>query len=224
VIRVTKEILKLMDASGRKPEPGPVAKTPLLVAGPLSALSSGCQATLSDRFELIQVTGLDQRSLPLAPLLVTSLGLQALVQVASGDEGCTTEGRAILSALIGGRTAVALETGLAWRSLPPTAPSVFVSLYRSAEAVLKSAGLRIVRESELLDVLCGGPPSIGAAQTTTPCPAIPEARGVRVLTESIVSNLFPEGSCGTLTLRRGDILTPLARDLLLARKITVNKE
>ncbi|MDR1308318.1 MAG: hypothetical protein LBL95_00170 [Deltaproteobacteria bacterium] len=225
VTRITEEILRRLRAAGQGQAPA-AKRPPLLVVGPLSALGQGCRDALAARFDLVPISGLSQDGRPEAPLLVTSLGLQALVQVASGDEGCTEEGRAILSALIAGRPAVALESGLAWRSLPPTAPRVLLSLYQTSEALLKNAGLRIAPESGLLPALTDGPapaPAAGGPQPGAPacCPA---PRGARVLTESAVSALFPEGSTGTLRLARGDILTPLARDLLLARKIAVSRE
>jgi hypothetical protein len=164
-------------------------------------------------------------------LLILSLGLQALVQVASGDEGCTEEGRALLSALIDDRPAVALSAGVAWRSLPPTAPRVLISLYQTAEALLKNAGLVIARESDLISALSGKafrPQDAAVSGWGRPAPSdwTGERAGgrVRVLTESAVSNLFPEGSGGPLKLLRGDVLTPLACDWLLAKKIPVIKE
>jgi hypothetical protein len=193
-------------------------------------------------------------------LLVTSLGLQALVQVASGDEGCTDEGRAILSALIEGRPVAALESGLAWRALPQTTPRVLLSIYQTAESQLKMAGLKIVREIDLPAALSvkfspgrttasswgaatsgGGPSgpqsscpacssnlagsnlagSVGPARSAA---EVSKPKTVRVLTESVVANLFPNGTGGTLTLQPGDLLTPLARDWLLANKVAVVKE
>jgi hypothetical protein len=238
VTRVTNEILRLIGASGQGAAIAPPGcpsgaeacrKPPLLVVGPQSALSEGCLASLASHFELVPIRGLDQGGRPKAPLLVTSLGLQALVQVASGDEGCTEEGRAILAALLDGQPAVALESGLAWRALTQAAPRALVSLYQTAETHLKNAGLKIAKENELLAALTGKPSTAlswsGPAGRQSPCPQQAEPRKiVRVLTEPVVSNLFPNGSGGPLLLKPGDILTPLARDWLLARKIQVTKE
>jgi hypothetical protein len=254
VIKVTDQILKLIKASGGLPtgtDPagtGPAgavppangqtagislgaAKPPLMIVGPTAALSEKCLAALAERFSLVPISGLDQRGRPKAPLLVTSLGLQALVQVASGDEGCTEEGRAILSALLESRPVAALEAGVAWRAIPQTAPRGLVSLYRKAEATLVSFGLKIVPESGLLRALGSKPgsgysgsshTSPGCLSPTAACPTGPgRGQSRRVLTESVVKNLFPEGTGGPLELSRGDVLTPLARDWLSANRIAI---
>ncbi|MDR2386818.1 MAG: hypothetical protein LBE80_04435 [Deltaproteobacteria bacterium] len=228
VTRVTNEILKLLKAKGAPASPpGPpapepakpeAAKATLMVVGPLSALSEKTQSLLAEKFSLLPIRGLDQSGRPQAPLLITALGLQALVQVASGDEGCTEEGRALLSALLEARAVWALEAGLAWRKLSPLAPRVLVSIYRSAEATLVSAGLKIVPESGLMEAL--GQKNPLALVSTKPR----AGQSSRVLTESILKNLFPEGALGPLELRPGDILTPLGRDYLLAKKIPILKK
>ncbi|MDR2300600.1 MAG: hypothetical protein LBF38_00905 [Deltaproteobacteria bacterium] len=231
VTRVTDEILKLLKAkasqagqTGPGPvtapvtDPGAKSRPTLMVVGPLDALSEKGQGVLAENFSIMPIRGLDQSGRPKAPLLITSLGLQALVQVASGDEGCTEEGRALLSNLLEGRSVAALESGVAWRKLGPLAPRVLVSLYRSAEATLVSAGLKIVPESGLIRALCAqGTLGGGVAK------GYPGGQGSRVLTESVVKNLFPDGAVGPLELRPGDILTPLGRDYLASKKIDIVK-
>ncbi|MDR0356739.1 MAG: hypothetical protein LBJ64_13545 [Deltaproteobacteria bacterium] len=248
-LRVTKEILKILQngqISGSISGPVSVADKPkLLVAGPLDVLSEGCRAWLAENYDLTPISGLNVGAWPKAPLLTTSLSLQALVQVASGDEGCTTEGRALLSALLEGRPAVALAEGTASRRLPPTAPRVFVSMYQTSETILQNAGLVIAAEKDLPAALKGPNPALKAVGTPFPAPSCGYSGGsptsacgslpkgemgglprnqIRVFTEAVVASLFPTEGQGSLRLNKGDILTPLAKDYLSSKKIPVIKE
>jgi hypothetical protein len=250
VREVTQEILKLLKNSTGAPAPA-ADRPKLLLAGPVEVLSEDRRAWLDRNFELVPLSGLNVAGWPKAPLLLTSLSLQALVQTASGDEGCTTEGRALLSALLDGRPAVAVAEGTASRRLPRTTPRVFASLYQTAETILRNAGLAVVSEKDVPAALArsdaAGPAGAAFREGTTagptPAPgAFPSAgsagfagaagtggsggtaRKGRVLTESIVAALFPEADSGRLELKPGDVLTPLAKDHLSAKRIPVIKE
>ncbi|MDR1297621.1 MAG: hypothetical protein LBO05_09690 [Deltaproteobacteria bacterium] len=232
VVKVTNEIVRRITAGAAVPQAA-AARGVLLLAGPTGSLTPACLDQLSKSRDIRQLSGLDAASWPKAPLLVTRLGLQALVQVASGDEGCTTEGRALLHALLEGRPALALKSGIAWRSLPPAAPRVFLTIYQTAETTLKNAGLKIVDEGEIAAALAAGQnPFVqtGPAQSFNSCahgvpvPPSGPAKSGKVYAESSVAAMFPAGSAGSLTLRPGDILTPLARDYLTANKIPVDRQ
>jgi ethanolamine utilization protein len=232
VTKITNEILRRLNSPGLKAADGKPAKKPLLTVGPLESLSVPVQTALKERYEICSVDTWESSDLPSAPLLMTTLGLQALCRVASGDEGCTIEGRVLLSALLEGRTAVLLNTGLVWRRFKDTAPKVLEANYLSYESTLRSAGLKIVSNDEILTAL-EGPLAPAWSPSLSPlyqaiCPAAQTktARAVRgrVLTENCVQELFPKGSGpGEFKLNCGDILTPLAKDYLLAQKITVTK-
>ncbi|MDR1546162.1 MAG: hypothetical protein LBU12_05525 [Deltaproteobacteria bacterium] len=221
---VTTEILKrLKAASDGAAVPAP--RTPLLTVGSLDGLAPQTRAALEARHEITPAEGREPGQWPPAPVLLTSLGLQALVRTAQGDEGCTVEGMVLLSALLEGRRAVALEEGLVWRRHKDTAPRSLVSVYLACEAALKNAGLRIVDESRLLDALAD--PAAGRPSNLTPLPPnlTPNLTPrTRVLTETRVQELFPPSTgpeARVLRLTPGDVLTPLARDWLLAKKIAV---
>jgi hypothetical protein len=221
---VTAEILKRVEA-GRlgAPSDAPAARkrSPLLTVGSLDALDPGVRNALEARFDFVVIDRWDCGELPKAPALLTRLGLQALTRTAAGDEGCTVEGRVLLWALLNGQRAAVLEEGLVWRRHRDAAPPTLVSIYLRCEAVLKSAGLRIVDQNRLLEALTGAIDARPGVRTE-----LSRARG-RVLTENEVRALFPaSGDPGTRVLRlgAGDVLTPLARDWLAAERIPVGKD
>jgi hypothetical protein len=226
VDRIVAEIVKRVAAKeaaaqSPSPPPCPAAKPPLLVSGPLGALAPETAAALSAQFDIVAAESFDTSGLPRAPLLMTGLGLQALVRVSQGDEGCTVEGRLLLEALLEGRRAVILEGGIVWRRHQGTAPKPLIASYLACEAALASCGALIRPDSLILEALKApiGPPAAPAAPARCQAPGLPPRAG-RVLSEARVRELFPRGTGpATLELSPGDVLTPLARDYLLAQKI-----
>ncbi|MDR1657620.1 MAG: hypothetical protein LBT47_08715 [Deltaproteobacteria bacterium] len=248
VTKITEEIFRRLSAVS-SPQKAGQAKIPvsteLLVVGPLEVLPTGVVQALKDNFQITVIDSFDQPDVPGAQLLMTSLGLQPLVRVPYGDEGCTIEGRALLRALLEGRQAVVWDGGIQWRRYQCTAPKLLISGYLASEAALKGAGVRIVSDSAILTALSSPPccrPSqagisgetghrsgpelpawsgagqkdLGQAAPAAPC------GGGRVLTEAKIKQLCPTGP-GVFTLAPGDVLTPLALDYLSASKIVVRK-
>jgi ethanolamine utilization protein len=230
VTTITNEILRRLNLPSGVKNPGlqtaSQEKKPLLTVGPLDVLSESNLASIKKRYEIYTIDAWEASGLPCAPLLMTSLGLQALCRVACGDEGCTVEGRALLSALLEGRTAVVLNSGIVWHNYKNTAPKTLLAAYQAHEAALKNAGVKFVSQDDILAALEG--PKVPAwSPCLSPnyqavCPATVKAG--QVYTESKVQQLFPPDSGpGQFKLHPGDILTPLAKDYLLGQKITIAK-
>ncbi|MDR2725886.1 MAG: hypothetical protein LBC90_07515, partial [Candidatus Adiutrix sp.] len=213
VRKITAELLRRLG-----PEiPAAMGRPRLLVVGDPAALSTEARAEINEHFEVLENPadcGLSREA-----VLITSLSIQALVRVAAGDEGCTPEGRALLAALLEGRPAAVLKTGLAWRRCQGTAPRPLLDRYVRCEDLLASYGVKLVDETEITAALLGK--SMGRSWTVpaVPAPRRPAGRK-RVLTESEVRALCPAsgGPRQTLSLAPGDILTPLARDYVQSLK------
>jgi ethanolamine utilization protein len=204
--------------------PAPRARPRLLLAGGLEILSPEARAEIEKHFEL-KAAPEDGRALPEAEaVLVTSLSIQALVRVAAGDEGCTTEGRALLAALLEGRPAAVLTSGLAWRRYQGTAPRPLLDRYVRCEDVLASYGVKLVDEAEIIAALLGRSAQEGRpAQASAAAPPARNRR--RVVNETEVRSLCPVagGPGQTLKLSPGDILTPLALDYVQSLKIDLSR-
>ena len=196
------------------------ARPRLLVVGDPAALSPEARAEIRKYFEMLE----DPDSLAHEAVLVTSLGIQALVRVAAGDEGCTPEGRALLTALLEGRPAAVLKTGLVWRRHQGTAPRPLLDRYIRCEDLLAGYGVKFVDEAEIIAALLGK--SAGRDRPASAAPVSGRPRGRRrVLTESEVRAACPVagGPGQTLNLAPGDLLTPLARDYVQSLKIDLSR-
>jgi ethanolamine utilization protein len=238
---ITNEILRRLTAKSAGHSPSSVSlesasadltekkpKLPFLIVGPLVSLSPQSLTYLKDNFDLIEITSLEPPKYPPAPLLATFLSLQALTRVSCGDDGCTIEGRALISALLEGRPTAVLDKGIVWRSYAQSAPKALISSYIQSENALKSFGLKFLSDFEIPDFarsvslkpyLKSAPP---LASDNLNCRAFaPNEK--RVITESAVKELFPTTKAGdaVFELKKSDLLTPLAKDYLLSRKIRI---
>ena len=198
---------------------------PLLhLVGSLGDLSAPALARLQEKFDIREHKSWDDELPPQAAVLITSLNIQALVRVAEGDEGCTVEGRALLTALLNGQPVAALSGGLVWRRYQATAPKELLARYARCEKTLVSYGLKLVEEDQVAGAL------LGQVKTEViQCPPlllnqVPARR--RVWSEVAVMAACPAASGGGQTLRLGpgDVLTPLARDYIAAMTINVVKD
>ena len=204
----------------------------LHLVGPKEALSTITTAKLNECFEIYHHQNWDD-ALPLnAVVLLTELNLQALVRVAEGDEGCTVAGRCLMTAILNGQTVVALEEGLVWRHYLSTAPKPLLAKYAGYERILQSYGLKITREENLLQVLCGHKTQVTADSSfVAPVPAIANAvspnagRGRKAISEAAIKAACPEdkGFGQTFTLNSDEILTPLAKDYAQVMKLNIIK-
>jgi hypothetical protein len=244
VSRITAELWRRLG-----PESGPAAARPrLLVVGDPAALSPAARDEILKYFEVLEnpapglpfmrrqedenlkyFEGLENpadcgASFTADSVLVTSLSLQALVRVAAGEEGCTPEGRALLAALLQGRPAAVLKSGLIWRRCQGAAPRPLLDRYVRCEDLLVSYGVKLVDEAEIISALLGR--SAGRVRPVS-APAVsgrPSGRR-RVLTEAEVRAACPVagGSGQTLRLGPGDFLTPLARDYVQSLKLNLSR-
>ena len=228
---ITQELMKRLEKG--TPLPVSMAKPLLHLTGRREDLSTSALMNLQAHFE-IKEHRLWEDDLPReAHVLITSLGIQALVRVAEGDEGYTVEGRVLLAALLNGQPVCALKDGLAWRRYLTTAPKGLLARYGHYESVLQGYGLKIVDETEVVETLLGRGRPASAPAAFMPATPLPEPApsftrspgGRRVLSEAEIMSACPaSGGYGqTLRLNPGDIMTPLAQDYALAMKINVVK-
>ncbi|MDR2800697.1 MAG: hypothetical protein LBB52_05450 [Desulfovibrio sp.] len=220
VNRVTRELLKRLGDG----ESADRAQKPLLhLVGGRAGVSPDLAARLEESFAIHEHIAREDHVPPEALVLLSKLGVQALVRVAWGDEGCTVEGRALLEAILQGRPVAVLESGLAWRAFK--APESLSARYAEYEKTLQNYGLKIVDEDGAIPALLGRETRAGAGEPTReamPC-AAQKRGGRRVINETAIKAACPEarGLGQTLAISPGDILTPLARDYALAMRINL---
>ena len=209
------------------------AKLPLLhLVGKTTDLSTSALARLHEQFEVQEHLSWED-PLPIgASSLITKLNIQALVRVAEGDEGCTVEGRVLLTSLLNGQPVAALKDGVIWHNYVKTAPEALLNRYRQCEKILTSYGLKLVSEMEIAEALlpkqAGGlrpkPHFVNNDTSKSTVQAVkPGASKRRVLTESDIMSACPVagGHGQSLNLNPGDIITPLAHDYAYAMRINI---
>ena len=229
---ITNELLKRLGPGGSLPK-GPADKPRLCLVGPGDRLSTPGLAKLEERFEICEFRNWDDHLPQDSCFLITSLGIQALVRVAEGDEGCTVEGRALLFALLNGCPVAALRDGMVWRGYMSTAPKGLLNRYSHCETVLQGYGLRLVDESEISEALLGKgftntvpvPASVLPAPAQGRPPIVLKHTGRKVWSEADIIAACPpaRGEGQTLTIGPADLMTPLAQDYVLAHKINLIK-
>lgn len=224
---ITRELMKRLG--------GQSAEKPLLhLVGSREDMSTPALARLQDSFEVHEHRDWEETLPSNASVLITKLGIQALVRVTEGDEGCTVEGRALLTALLNGQPVAVLKDGMVWRRYLSTAPRGLLNRYAHCESVLQSYGLKLVSEDEVAAALLGRrPASAPLAPAAMPPQPLPEATftfvkpraGRRVISEADLMSECPvaKGYGQSLRLGPGDLLTPLARDYALTMKIDLIK-
>ena len=213
--RITAELWRRLS-----PETPPADVRPrLLLTGDPKALSPEARSEIQNHFEILESPVYSEASPAAEAVLVTCLSLQALVRVAAGDEGCTPEGRDLLTALLEGRPAAVLKSGLVWRRFQGTAPRPLLDRYVRSEDILVSYGVKLVDEAEITAALLGR----SAPRDRPPRPAPAPRPRRRVLTENEVRAACPVagGPGQTLCLAPGDVLTPLARDYVQSLRISL---
>lgn len=236
-MQISDELIKHITNELMKRLSGKATSKPLLhLVGSREHLSTVCLSQIQECFEIYEHCSWEDQLPASASVLITSLSLQALTRVASGDEGCTVEGRALLAALLNGQPVAALKDGLMWRRYMSTAPKGLLNRYAHYETILQGYGLKLVDESEVTAALLGNRSEkwpLSAPQETLgrigysgpePSAAKPQ-RGRRVISEADIIAECPvaKGLGQTLCLGSDDILTPLARDYALTMKIDLIK-
>jgi len=231
---ITSELLKRL--GGSIPATIEAGNKPLMhLVGRREDLSAPALARIEEYFEVHEHLKWEDALPPTASVLIVNLNIQALVRVAEGDEGCTVEGRALMGAILNGQPVAALKEGLVWRRYLSTAPKGLLARYGHCENVLQGYGLKLVDDNQVVEALLGRPlagsnspqikPAAPGPEPLAPV-LIPSASGRRVLSEAGVMAACPasQGLGQTLRLNPGDLLTPLARDYILAMKINVVKD
>jgi ethanolamine utilization protein len=228
---VTGELLKrlgLVASSQSELESGP--KSILLLVGE-KKISAQTREKLSQSFEILEPN--DYCGPPLPPkytALLTTLGLQPLVRVAQGDDGCTIEGRVLLDAFLKGMPVAALEEGLYWKNFVQTAPPLLLNIYKNYQERLVSFGLKIVSEEKAPDTLLGknshtsgNKPPLGFKAPDNPDNQVNGYKGNRAITENEMKTICPpaKGLGQKFSLEHGSLLTPLAKDYISAMKIEI---
>lgn len=230
---ITSELMKRL-ATEAPQTPETKAKPLMHLVGRREDLSTPALARIEEYFEVREHLKWEEELPPNASVLIVSLNIQALTRVTEGDEGCTVEGRALLAALLNGQPVAALKDGLIWRRYLSTAPKGLLARYGHCENVLQGYGLKLVDENQVVEALLGRPLAGSNLPPARPEPLLPEpaltfnpsASGRRVLSEASVMAACPasQGLGQTLRLNAGDLLTPLARDYILAMKINVVRD
>jgi hypothetical protein len=210
---ITDELLKRLARGG---EAAPADRPRLLLVGDPRDLSPPVLAEIRRHFEVLTEPPADPSEPFEASVLLTRLGLQALVRVAEGEAGCTPEGLALMAALLHGRPAVVLKSGLVWHRHRGAAPRALLDRYARCENSLTSYGVRLAEEGGLIAALVGREPAAAP-------PSGPRPGRRRVLSETEVRAACPAagGPGQILNLEPGALLTPLARDYVLSMKIAL---
>ncbi|MDI9370467.1 MAG: hypothetical protein GX181_00315 [Synergistaceae bacterium] len=148
-------------------------------------------------------------------LVVPVLSENQLV-LASLGLGYGAESSAIVGALLACVPVYVLTEGVSWRFARRDTP--IAAHYESCEERLRSFGAKFVASGELGAALQAG--------ASSDCPAPPanasDARGRRLLTEQDLKEVCRDG--GELLVDRGAIITPLGRDWLRFKNVTVRRE
>lgn len=181
-------------------------------------------AKLEEGYDIIRHSGLEAVFPDNAEVLVTKLGVQALVRVAEGDAGCTSEGAALLWALLRGKKPVIVEEGIEWRTFKGAMSPSLAAKYASHERILASYGAVFVGAADAANVLSG-----------KSCPNLPtgnlsvvtssQAKRKKVINEVELMRLCPAsaGPGQNVELGQKDILTPLAEDYIAKMRINVTR-
>ena len=223
VTAITRELLKRLGGGG-----SPAGKKPLVIAGDTSILGAAALASLEGNYDIARHSGLEALFPDNAEVLVTQLGVQALVRLADGDAGCTSEGAALLWALLRGKKPVIVEEGIEWRGFKNTMCPALAAKYVSCERTLAAYGAVFTGAGTVVQALSGkacpapavfGAPALGAA------PARGTGARKRVLSEVDVMRLCPlaAGTGQAMEIGLTDILTPLAEDYISKMRIAVNR-
>jgi ethanolamine utilization protein len=227
VAAITRELLKRL---GNDEDFSLGVKKPLVITGSDSNLQSSTRTSLEAGYNIQWHDGLEALFPDNAEVLVTKLSIQALVRVAEGDAGCTSEGAALLWALLRGKRPVILEEGIEWRGFKETISPALTSKFNAHEKILASYGAVFVQEANVLCALANGTPACctGPAGSGKPALVSPSPGGgkrKRVIGEVELMRLCPEaeGFGQVLEIGLKDILTPLANDYAAKMRITVNR-
>ena len=225
VTAITRELLKRLGSGETLPAAG---KKRLVVSGDLSDLGAQAQASLQECYDITGHSGLEADFPEDAEVLVTRLGVQALVRLSEGDAGCTPEGAALLWALLRGKKPVIVEEGIEWRRHKNAMCPSLAAKYGSHERTLALYGAVFAKEAALAAVLGGGAcrasPCAAAQCVAAPSPARGSG-GKKVISEVEMMRLCPAsaGAGQSVEIGARDILTPLAEDYVSKMRITVNR-
>ncbi|MDR2482448.1 MAG: hypothetical protein LBD08_02320 [Treponema sp.] len=225
VTAITQELLKRLGGC-----PSPAGKKPLVIAGDPSILGADALASLEGSYDIISHSGLEALFPDNAEVLVTKLSVQALVRLSDGDAGCTSEGAALLWALLRGKKPVIVEEGIEWRGFKDAMSPALAAKYASCERTVAAYGAVFTGESNVVKVLsgkaCPAPVPAGlGAQAVSAAPSRGTGARKRVLSEVEVMRLCPlaAGEGQVIEIGLTDILTPLAADYVAKMRITVNR-
>lgn len=228
---ITQELLKRLEQGNLSVSLEEQEKTPLILIGGTAPLSADALASLKHRFHILGHDTLEETHLPdNAPVLATTLSIQALTQVSAGDPGSTPEGYGLLWAILRGKTPFVLEEGIEWRRFGTTMPRSLYEKYTGYEKIIAGYGIKIIKEKDVVSSLLGKSrlPSpekpLPVASPVSP-PVMGRPPGKRVITETELMRLCPlsKGKGQTLVIGSGDILTPLALDYVTTMQISVCK-
>ena len=219
VTAITRELLKRLGGGG-----SPAGKRPLVIAGDTSILGAAALASLEGSYDIARHSGLEALFPGNAEVLVTQLGVQALVRLADGDAGCTSEGAALLWAL----KPVIIEEGIEWRGFKNTMCPALAAKYVSCERTLAAYGAVFTGAGTVVQALSGKAcpaPAVFGAPALSAAPARGTGARKRVLSEVDVMRLCPlaAGTEQAMEIGLTDILTPLAEDYISKMRITVNR-
>jgi len=239
VTAITRELLKRLDVKslGRggeaenasSPTLYPQPPVPIVISGELSDLGAASLACLEERFSIVPHSSLEAAFPENAEVLVTRLGVQALVRLSEGDAGCTNEGAALLWALLRGKKPIIVEEGIEWRRFKGAMTASLAARYASHERSLVSYGAVFVKKADLAKALsgnCSPKPSCPAIPASAnPAPLQGMAGSKRVINELELMRLCPAslGQGQAVEIGSRDILTPLAEDYIAKMRISVSR-
>lgn len=158
-------------------------------------------------------------------LIIPMMCIQLLANLGNAISAGARE-RFVLTMLLKGKRVIALEEGLIYRKYKQTSSKMLYKQYDDFVTKLQNYGIRIVRESELLNVsLEDGRPSEFQETTLSKTASIetasqPELLNRKLITEAEVKKCHLQ-NVNEIVVGRHAIITPLAQDYMRLMKMSV---
>jgi len=146
-------------------------------------------------------------------LYITEISLAQLSDIALGRDERPFQ-CAVIKAILSGKRVYLLTEALTYRRFAETADKAYYAMLAGYEEKLAASGVCILPAARLLDPESAGRMEAKAAKETVDC------------TDKVITGKRAEELCrnrkGAVNLKKGTIITPLAKDAFGAAKIKVN--
>lgn len=207
---ITREVMRMMDT--KQEGSGCVPNKPgALVLGSAEKLPPEVLADLN-------IYGIDDYALhgnidKYCCVYITEISLAQLSDIALGrdERPCQC---AVIKAILSGKTVYLLSEALTYHRFAPTANKAFYDMLVGYEKKIADSGVSIIPAAKLISPVLTGQSEQNANDEALDC------------TDKVVTGQKAEELCsklqGAVNLKRGTIITPLAKDAFGAAKIKIN--